>query len=456
MSATTSSTDWVARVVDVDCNRSLHEIRVLFSQCGEIRGIHPWRSDKSPQQHFFVEFAHASGVARARALGKLHHHLSVHALAMVPQLVERCRRVLDRGAGAGASRQASPSSRESSVGPVRRRTRRGGGRGRNSVGYLGAREEMSRAGQESVEGWGDSPPPFSSNAFRAAPNVDLAEPEDNAGRAQLDIPSSSLTALLSSLSPQALLASPPPIPVHLDPPSVSASLPSCSNAHIVLTICGERISLDLDSLGDDPQPVIALLQTAQCGREAWMVAGGHYRMRGRPRAALAVVAAMVDVLTAAGVSEREMRPAWVLMAGCHRDLARAGGGEGEGHKGEAVRLLQRVYGRDVPCLDSAVSLGAGAGGVASGTAVVPPSPQREREAGRVRILEREVESLRARLDEAGRKEEGDRKRRREREREVEAVRGELEEARRREGERRVAEAGVLEELEGVLRRARRG
>ncbi|KZT19053.1 hypothetical protein NEOLEDRAFT_75101 [Neolentinus lepideus HHB14362 ss-1] len=437
-----TSSDWVSRFIDIDCNRSIQEIRDLFSQCGEIRSIYPWKSDKNPQQHYFLEFAHKSSVANARALGKLHHHLSVHALSMVPQLIERCRSMAPRSiedpidSFYASSRPSSPvSSHESSVGPARKRTRRGGVKHKIRMGN----KVTHGAGHSRLDG---SLPPSNAHKTDTTAPVESRRPEDDKEN------DANRTRPTSSVLPHPLIS--PTIPIHLTHPlPPTPSSPHSPSAHITLALHGERISLDLNTLNNDPHPVVALLQTAQCGRESWMIVGGHYRMRGNPAAALVVTTAMIDVLTSAGVPERELKPAYLMLSGCHRDLAQRaaqGSDEAAGHLAEAVRWLQKVYGRDAPPLD-------------------PPVCRPTRTSpGRIRILEREIACLRARLDGARQLEDEVARR----DREVEELRGKLEAARRMEGlamervrreveaRRQAEEGGLVREVVEVLRRAARG
>ncbi|TFK54075.1 hypothetical protein OE88DRAFT_1785755 [Heliocybe sulcata] len=449
---TTRSTpsEWVNRFVDIDCNSSIQEIRELFSQCGEIYGIYPWKSDKSPQQHYFVEFSQSASVANARALGKLHHHLSVHALSMVPQLVDRCRSVAPRSStqespevSFASPRPSSPmSSRESSVGPPRKRTRRSGVKHK-------IRAAPGLAPAAGLSRMDSSPPPFSSNAhkvetsFRIEPRRPENDKENDAHR----------TRRRPSLPAHPLIS--PSIPIRLSHASFSSS-----GAHITVFFNGERVRLDVATLSSDPHPVVTLLKTAQCGRETWMMVGGHYRMQGNPAAALAVTTAMVDVLTSSGVPEYELKPAYLMLSGCHRDLAkqaRAGSDEAAEQFSQSVRWLQRVYGRDAPPLDP--------------PSICPPLPAKPSppsNTGHIRILEREIACLRARL-EGARKMEGVVERK---DRELEEMRAQVEVARRMEGvamervrreveareraEERAEEGGVVREVVEVLRRAARG
>ncbi|KZT27953.1 hypothetical protein NEOLEDRAFT_1176131 [Neolentinus lepideus HHB14362 ss-1] len=154
-------------------------------------------------------------------------------------------------------------------------------------------------------------PPFFFNAHKTetTATVEPRGPEDDKDN------DASRTRQTSSCVSHPLIS--PTIPIHsLHPTPFSPHLPG---VHITLVLRGSHISPDLNTLSNDPHPVVAL-KTAQCGRESWMIIGGHYRMRCNLGDALIVTTVMIDVLTSAVVLERELKPEYYLMlSGYHRN-----------------------------------------------------------------------------------------------------------------------------------------
>jgi hypothetical protein len=71
---------------------------------------------------------------------------------------------------------------------------------------------------------------------------------------------------------------------------VKDSLPK----HVVVTLHGESINLDLDTLDNDPRAAIALLQATKSERDKWILVAAYYRRKQLPQAAGAVTGAMID------------------------------------------------------------------------------------------------------------------------------------------------------------------
>jgi hypothetical protein len=88
-------------------------------------------------------------------------------------------------------------------------------------------------------------------------------------------------------------------------------MPTCSPAHphqldsiippglppiqtlLDMTLCGQRITFDLEGLDVDPRSIMELLRTTSSDRDKWMIVGAFYRRKGNTHAALTVVATMV-------------------------------------------------------------------------------------------------------------------------------------------------------------------
>lgn len=105
-----------------------------------------------------------------------------------------------------------------------------------------------------------------------------------------------------SLPPTPLSISRPPIPlpeiINRDASNQSLAIVSESsftlNTRLVMTLCDELISYDLESLEDDPKTIIDLLRATSSERDKWIVVGCHYRRKGNFKAAMSVVRTMVE------------------------------------------------------------------------------------------------------------------------------------------------------------------
>jgi hypothetical protein len=105
-----------------------------------------------------------------------------------------------------------------------------------------------------------------------------------------------------SLPPTPLSVSPLPIPLptitNLEASNQSLTVVSASpftlNTRLVMTLCDELISYDLESLEDDPKAIIDLLKVTASERDKWILVGCHYRRNGNFKAAMLVVRTMVE------------------------------------------------------------------------------------------------------------------------------------------------------------------
>jgi hypothetical protein len=96
-----------------------------------------------------------------------------------------------------------------------------------------------------------------------------------------------------------LSVSRPPIPLpaiaSLEPSNQRPSASSFTlNTRLVMTLCDEPISYDLETLEDDPTAIMDLLKATSSERDKWMVVGCHYRRKGNFKAAILVVRTMVQ------------------------------------------------------------------------------------------------------------------------------------------------------------------
>lgn len=61
-----------------------------------------------------------------------------------------------------------------------------------------------------------------------------------------------------------------------------------------MTLCGELISYDLETLEDDPRAIVDLLKATSSERDKWITVGCHYRRKGNFTAAISVVSTMIQ------------------------------------------------------------------------------------------------------------------------------------------------------------------
>ncbi|KAG6842160.1 hypothetical protein C0991_001653 [Blastosporella zonata] len=135
------------------------------------------------------------------------------------------------------------------------------------------------------------------------------------------------------------------------PTSVSLQSPKClpSSVHTLsISFCGEDFTYDLDTLENDPTPIIELLKATDSERGTWMMVAAHYRRSGNANAAIPVVKSLIALLTAQGLPESDLKPAYLLLSGCEIDLAKrvkaAKPDDAEEHYKRSQNLLQKVYG----------------------------------------------------------------------------------------------------------------
>jgi hypothetical protein len=66
------------------------------------------------------------------------------------------------------------------------------------------------------------------------------------------------------------------------------------DSQIHVTLCGEHITYDLNTLEPEPQGIITLLKLTMSERGAWMVVAAYYRRKKLISAAIAVMTSMLD------------------------------------------------------------------------------------------------------------------------------------------------------------------
>ncbi|KAH9957900.1 hypothetical protein BC827DRAFT_1222196 [Russula dissimulans] len=125
--------------------------------------------------------------------------------------------------------------------------------------------------------------------------------------------------------------------------------------HLFMTLRGEPICFDLQTLDADPHLIIELLSATSSDRDKWMIVGASYRRKGNVHAALTVLTTMVKVLNDLGLRKCDMKPAFLMLSSCHVELWRqtraADGSETEtsaAHLDKSCRWLQLVYDQGDP------------------------------------------------------------------------------------------------------------
>lgn len=233
------------------------------------RGLYRWKSDRE-KVHYFVEFTQAESVSRARGSKLNAPDTHVHALAYVPQLIDRfC--ALASAAGdpvPDVKRSRSSSPRQSSTSRTRGTS-------------------LSRSRNASP----DMPPAFCP-AF-GDPDFTLRGPGSGKKRS----PSRGRPLIIHSET-RAGTAALSPVSISLSDSSLTASLvseptPRTSRSVLSVTICDQPVTINLEGSEDDPKGVISLLELSTCERDKWILVAAHYRRSGNAVAAIGVLTSMI-------------------------------------------------------------------------------------------------------------------------------------------------------------------
>ncbi|KAF8210401.1 hypothetical protein K438DRAFT_1809618 [Mycena galopus ATCC 62051] len=204
-------------------------------------------------------------------------------------------------------------------------------------------------------------------------------------------------------------------PAHLSSPAPSSAATCIENRsldRILMRLYGEPITLDLPALADDPPTVIQLLKITLSERGNWLIVGAYYRRIGNPAAAIAVVTAMIEAMKQFNIPDNEFKPAFLLLSGCETDLGKLARSKGDAdkvleHYDNAQKWLHRIYGANIPPLPSP---SPSTGNSKPKTTTPPraptslqsridtsgPAPSAPRAHPDPRMMEREIQSLRAR------------------------------------------------------------
>lgn len=216
-----------------------------------------------------MEFTQAESVNRARGSKLNVPDTHVHALAYIPQLIDRfCALAAVAGdpvPDLKRSRSSSPRRPSSS------RTRRASpSRSRNTSPY----------------------PPITFCPAFGDPGFSLRAPGSNKrspSRGRPHPTDSETRPGTSELSPISITLSDPSPAAS----SVSGPTPRTGRHILNLTICDQPIIMNLEGMEDDPTGIISLLELSTCERDKWIVAAAHYRRSGNPIAAIKVLTSMM-------------------------------------------------------------------------------------------------------------------------------------------------------------------
>ncbi|PPQ93790.1 hypothetical protein CVT25_013499 [Psilocybe cyanescens] len=134
-------------------------------------------------------------------------------------------------------------------------------------------------------------------------------------------------------------------------PKPSATYPLVCQSHISLTLCGEIITYDLESMPSNPRIVIELLKATKSERGNYMITGAFYRRMGHPGSAKAVLMSMLEEFSTRRVDFESLHPAFLLLSGCELDLAKldkAAKKDASEHYSAVQTWLQKVFGKAKP------------------------------------------------------------------------------------------------------------
>ncbi|KAF8806452.1 hypothetical protein BYT27DRAFT_7191009 [Phlegmacium glaucopus] len=206
------------------------------------------------------------------------------------------------------------------------------------------------------------------------------------------------------------------------PPALTFAL--SRETSISMNLCGQVVTYNLKSLGQNPQVIIELLKVTKSECASWMIASAFYRRRGEPRNGISVMKSFIEEMIAGGIKDdsEELRPAFLLLSGCETDLARLAKSRKEpgsvvrAHYTAAQDYLQKVFGRadhlwsaeskhnffDAQVLPGSLSQSDGRMQVEFSPQSSPKNPERDRslrklhddqgaEIARLRTLKRQIE-----------------------------------------------------------------
>ena len=76
------------------------------------------------------------------------------------------------------------------------------------------------------------------------------------------------------------------------PPALT--FPLSRETSISMNLCGQVVTYDLKSLGQNPQVIIELLKATKSECATWMIVSASYRRRGEPRSGISVMKSFIE------------------------------------------------------------------------------------------------------------------------------------------------------------------
>ncbi|KAI0062923.1 hypothetical protein BV25DRAFT_1991122 [Artomyces pyxidatus] len=353
-------------IVDIDTSRSQADVGDCFASCGRILGIYPWKIDRYRCQHYFIEFAHPESVAKACT--KANGDFGVRALTSDPALLDRFISVIPpdkpRKAAEVSGRTSAHShtpEHHSPTASTHNRVRRASAQAKvrqaikTDLPSICDRQGSLPTPPRSAEGREDGHESTSLDHHLDIPDIALSTPPELPEDRHKDPKPSSRESLLSPPKPST--SQPISVPLSGITPSqavIPSGLPPLLTT-MVMSFCGESISFDLNTLDDDPEAIVSLLKTTSSDRDKWMLVGASYRRLGKVSAAVAVMTSMIEVMKTYGMSDCDIKPAFLMLSSCQAELGKrartTSGKETEAstaHMEKSRQWLQRIYGTAVP------------------------------------------------------------------------------------------------------------
>ncbi|KAH9940482.1 uncharacterized protein BXZ73DRAFT_98910 [Epithele typhae] len=413
--------DRMQRTIHVDTTASSDQVRSVFSRSGEIRRIYPARLPGEPgTPGYYVEYRDQPAANAASSLS-MPTSMAVHALDRYPKLADRFfaiatsapppaanlpqkppPEVLESAVDADAryptylrqiSKQATLCDRTFTI--LEPAPMNG-----SSFGSYNYYPDIAANGYDE-NGYNQVPPYGWSDASITRDNNSISDAYMHTNRYPTVSPMSPFTESAPSTSSMASNGT--------QTQHASTSEP---NNTLFLTGGAEIQPINLETLDDSPDRIVASLRTSarhpvDCGK--WIMVGASYRGRGNLLAAIAVITAMIEVMSSAGMESAQLKPAVLMLSSCHLEVARhlraqngAETAHSTRHLAHACDGFRSVYGAFEPPRPPALLLAPGhpTAGRARARSAAEPAPPRAVPSsprhGQTRMLEREVQSLRDR------------------------------------------------------------
>lgn len=323
-------------------------IRGIFARCGEIPSLYPYDAGVSGASLYFMKFTNIENAERAIGLELGGVGIRVYPISTNPQLIKQYRSTNPSDFDSyGRPRRTSTSNAPKDTLDRRRgstsvvRAEASGvmhlefSRDRNlsnAASYTSKPLVMPMQGSSKSSGTGGGDAHVTPR--QPSSSTPLLTPVTNV---KDDLNSQAPTVVVSSIDAA---------------PSTSAFPLSFSNT-ITMSLSGGAITFDLQELQQDPQVIIDILKLTQSERGNWMIVAANYRRSSNTPAAVSVLDAMTTELMKRGVSEQDLKPAFLMLSGCEVELAKKAKEKKDTaaasvHYRAAQKWLQRVFGEGAP------------------------------------------------------------------------------------------------------------